>query len=178
MILAAAGCATPPSGIGNYHEVQSGVLYRGGAPTHAGLQRLKEQGIRTVIDLRSESRGDEQQAVERLGMRYVSIPCRAQNPTDAQMAQFLSIVMSPEAQPVFVHCHHGMDRTGTAVAMYRMIAGEWDPRRAVDELRRYQGFGHAVWFPQIPRYLFATQRASFIDALVAHHDDESRHPAE
>jgi protein tyrosine/serine phosphatase len=52
---------------------------------------------------------------------------------------------------VFVDCLHGSDRTGLAVASYRVVEQGWDVETAIAELREF-GF-HARYFPQILRYL-------------------------
>jgi protein-tyrosine phosphatase len=51
---------------------------------------------------------------EQSGMRYVQIPMTThQEPTNAQIAQFLSIVNDPASQPVYVHCVGGKHRTAS-----------------------------------------------------------------
>ena len=51
----------------------------------------------------------------------------------------------PERGPYLVHCQHGADRTGTMVAMYRMVIQGWSREKAVDELVN-GGYGfHPMW---------------------------------
>ena len=68
---------TPPLvPIPNARVSKTGLLV-GGQPSPDQLKRIEEAGYRTVITLRAESEpGDEgeQAAVERLGMKFVSIP--------------------------------------------------------------------------------------------------------
>jgi uncharacterized protein (TIGR01244 family) len=60
----------------------SGDLYIAGQPSEAGLEWLKEQGVTTVVNLRTQPEMDnrsavpydEKAAVERLGMTYVHLP--------------------------------------------------------------------------------------------------------
>jgi protein tyrosine/serine phosphatase len=39
--------------------------------------------------------------------------------------------------PVFIHCLHGCDRTGTIVACYRIKHHSWSSRTALEEARKY-----------------------------------------
>src|SRR5262249_22794778 len=54
----------------NFHEVHP-FLYRSGEPTEAGLKKLKEMGVKTLIDLRapSERAFDEKEAAKELGLK-------------------------------------------------------------------------------------------------------------
>lgn len=149
----AGGCSSSGvRGIEKYAVVQEGVLYRGAQPSAEGYERLRAQGIKTVIDLRHGERDEERQQVERLGMQYINIPSHADQPSGEDLARCLGLMLCPERQPVFVHCRQGRDRTGTAVAVYRMAKDGWDAERALKELRTHQGL-NALFFPQIPAYL-------------------------
>ena len=51
----------------------------------------------------------------------------------------------PANGPYLIHCQHGADRTGTMVAMYRMVIQGWPKDKAIDELVN-GGYGfHPVW---------------------------------
>src|ERR1051326_8139141 len=73
--------------IPNFATVTPGI-YRGAAPTGAGLKRLKEMGVRTVIDLRIERRGQKEEAQETqaLGFERLRIPLGREAPTKKQVA--------------------------------------------------------------------------------------------
>lgn len=108
--------------------VVSDEMLRGGQPTAEGFQELKERGTKTVVNLREESWlvEEERRILEPLDIKLVSIPLSPfREPTDDEIEHFLEIVTRPEHQPSFVHCLHGMDRTGAMVCMYRMHNHGW-----------------------------------------------------
>jgi protein tyrosine/serine phosphatase len=126
----------------NFHEVHP-YLYRGGEPTKAGLLKLKEMGIATIIDLRGspEQVYNEEREAKALGMKTVNLPMSSKAPTNKQVKTFLSQVESAAAAsssgPVFVHCAHGSDRTGCMVGIWRVTHEGWNYDKAYQEMRRY-----------------------------------------
>jgi protein tyrosine/serine phosphatase len=131
----------------NLSQVDEG-LYRGGQPTAEGFRRLKAMGVKTVVSLRAQGdtrHAPEQELTESLGMKWVNLPMRMYwRPSRTQVDSFLRIAMDPANQPVFVHCEKGEDRTGSIVAMYRVVKQGWEPSDAYQEaLRR----GLAPWNP-------------------------------
>ncbi len=123
----------------NFHQVNP-QLFRGGQPKLGGLQRLKELGVKTIVSLRGEddhSRAESEEA-QSLGLRYygISLP-EFSKPKDEEVERVLGIINAPENQPVFIHCHHGKDRTGTIVACYRISHDDWTAEQAKDEAHRY-----------------------------------------
>jgi tyrosine-protein phosphatase SIW14 len=125
--------AAEPSGVPNFHQVNDRI-YRGAQPTPEGFQALAKMGIKTIVDLRREAaqaRG-EQQVVEALGMKFLSVPMQMGAPTDEQISRVMQELNS-NADPVFVHCHGGRDRTGTVIACYRKAHDAWNSQKALDE---------------------------------------------
>ncbi|HEY0404911.1 MAG TPA: tyrosine-protein phosphatase [Pyrinomonadaceae bacterium] len=122
-----------------FHEVNR-QLYRGAQPRDGGLRKLSELGIKTIISLRGENEitTDERKEAEGLGLRYFSVPLPGlSRPSNEQVERILALVNAPENQPVFVHCNHGKDRTGTIVAVYRITHDGWTSEQAKAEARRY-----------------------------------------
>lgn len=119
----------------NFHQVNS-QLYRGAQPKPGGLPRLKALGIKTIVNLRGEdnqtrAEGDE---AGKLGLRYYSISLPGfSRPKDEEVQRVLDIINAPENQPVFVHCRHGEDRTGTIIACYRITHDGWNAADAKKE---------------------------------------------
>ena len=59
--------------------------------------------------------------------------------------EFLKVATDPKRQPVFVHCQHGADRTGTMCAIYRLVEQGWSKDEAIREITD-GGYGfHSVW---------------------------------
>ncbi len=121
----------------NFHAVAPGI-WRGAAPTEAGLARLKAMGVRTVIDLRISPRLVRREGAEAraLGFHWINLPMGADPPTPKQVATFLSTLGRAPGEPVFVHCQHGADRTGCMVGIYRVTQQGWAFPRAYAEMRQ------------------------------------------
>jgi protein tyrosine/serine phosphatase len=119
----------------NFHQVNS-QLYRGAQPRAGGLQKLKAIGIKTIVNLRGkdEHTGAEDEEVRSLGLRYynISLP-EFSSPKDAEVQRVLDIINTTENQPVFIHCRHGEDRTGTIIACYRISHDGWTAAAAKKE---------------------------------------------
>ena len=114
-------------------------LYRGGQPRAGGIDRLRELGINTVINLRGASQRTkaEETEVRAHGLNYfnISLPNWAR-PQDTRVARILEIIAAPDSGKVFVHCKDGVDRTGMIVAIYRMTHDGWNSSQALAEAER------------------------------------------
>ena len=142
------------AGVSNSGKVND-HLYRGAQPNSPGFLELKKLGITTIVDLRSEDLAKinwEEKRSESLGIRFVQIPVNGwAPPTDAQVAQFLSIFRDNPQEKVFVHCHFGEDRTGVFVASYRMAFEKVPPEQALKEMY-YFGF-NGYWHPSMATFV-------------------------
>lgn len=129
-------------GLPNLHKV-SKDLYRGAQPTSEGMKELEKLGIKTVINLRAmHSDRDEMRGI---ALSYEHINVTTWNIKDKDVVHFLQIVTDPNRTPVFVHCQHGADRTGTMCAVYRIIIQDWSKDEAIEEMTK-GGFGyHSIW---------------------------------
>lgn len=129
-------------GVSNLHKV-SDALYRSAQPTEAGMQRIKEFGVKTVINLRSFH--SDREKIGRTDLAYERIYMKAWHPEREEAVKFLKIVTDTNRTPVLVHCQHGADRTGTMCAIYRIVVQKWTKEEALREMRD-GGFGfHEVW---------------------------------
>lgn len=143
MASAAESVALP-----NFRQVTEGV-FRGGRPTAEGLTILKKEfGVKTVINLQggdveledpaavdfmrwwepgetAENIAKEREIVEsQLGLRFISAPLISIRPVSKEEDRLINYVLEvmhdPAAQPVYVHCEHGFDRTGLVIALYEV----------------------------------------------------------
>jgi tyrosine-protein phosphatase SIW14 len=122
----------------NFHAVNS-QLYRGAQPRAGGLQTLKKLGIKTILNLRGENERTQAEGAEArtLGLRYYNVPLpEFSAPKDKKVQQALDIINTAEYQPVFVHCRHGEDRTGTIIACYRISHDGWTAAEARREAEK------------------------------------------
>lgn len=126
----------------NLYKVNTG-LYRGGQPTEAGIKQIKALGIKTVIDLRDDDdrARKEGEWARSAGLTFINIPLsNLLGPEDAKIGRILEQMTLGENQPVFIHCKRGSDRTGTAIAIYRISREGWTGDRANAEAKKF-GFG-------------------------------------
>ncbi len=139
------------AGVPNFGEVTP-HLYRGAQPDAAGFAALAQKGINIVVDLRGNRR-HERDEVTRLGMRYAAIPWHCPHPKDAVFAEFLTLLRQNPDAKVFVHCLLGDDRTGMAIAAFRMAEQGWTAEEAKGEMVAF-GFraSHHVLCPGLAGY--------------------------
>jgi tyrosine-protein phosphatase SIW14 len=126
-------------GVHNFHQVNDHI-YRGAQPTNPGFAELAKLGVKTVIDLRES--GDrsvsEKKTVEAAGMHYLSFPLEGFGAPPAEVVtKLLALFEDAKAGPVFVHCRRGADRTGTVLAVYRMVHDHWENAKALAEAKAF-----------------------------------------
>lgn len=129
-------------GILNFGKINEN-LYRGAQPDDAAIVHLKSLGIKTIISLRTTKEASTSEAARALanGIVFTNIPLAGlSRPADADVAKILSIIEASSG-PVFVHCEHGCDRTGTVIACYRLQHDHWTGEAALDEANKY-GMSH------------------------------------
>lgn len=114
--------------IPNFYYVHD-YLLRGGQPTAFGMEWLKENGVKTIVDLRKSGTAaqlGEAVVARDMGFEYVNLPTKVW-PSSGQLRTFEFLVNRAEKlnRPLFVHCSHGSDRTGFYVATARACREGW-----------------------------------------------------
>ena len=129
-------------GLSNFYKV-SDRLYRSAQPTRDGMARLKELGIKTVVNLRSFH--SDRKKLGNAAMTYEHITMKAWHPEEKEIIRFLRLVTDESAAPVLVHCQHGADRTGTMCAVYRVAVQGWTKEEALKEMTDGGYNFHSIW---------------------------------
>ncbi|MBX9667161.1 MAG: dual specificity protein phosphatase family protein [Candidatus Obscuribacterales bacterium] len=125
-----------PNDLPNLHSVAGGLL-RGGQPTARGLTLLKQAGVRTIINLRTEDIpvNNERMLAKQIGLNFIHLPMYIfEKPNRRLFLSFLREVGTAANQPVYVHCQYGRDRTGTVVGAYRIAVDGWTFDKAFEEM--------------------------------------------
>lgn len=110
----------------------------GGQPKNEHLARLKEEGVKAVINLRppGEHRAAEEEATAKeLGLKYFNIPVVFADPKEEQVAEFLKVTDAPENRPAFIHCA-GAIRVGAFWMIRRVLRDGWTVDDALAEAEK------------------------------------------
>jgi protein tyrosine phosphatase (PTP) superfamily phosphohydrolase (DUF442 family) len=109
-----------------FAAVTPGQIYRSGAmPPEQLLEKVEENGIRAVIDLRTHGEDEaERDALATLGVKYFNLPS-SQAPSSAVVDAFLEFAAQSENRPLLVHCQHGVGRAVLFSALYRIEFEGW-----------------------------------------------------
>lgn len=132
--------------LGNFHAVDDHVL-RGAMPesAEAFTHLRKKHNVQTIIDLRGAETTKPQYIQYEMGharnngIRYVSMPMNSHvAPTQAELQTFMKAIEETRQSggKVYIHCKHGIDRTGSMVAAYE-VAGGKAQEVAFNNMRKY-----------------------------------------
>lgn len=102
-------------------SVRVGLIIAGEQPTAADLGDLRDQGIRSVVNLRLASEtavgltpSQEGRLATELGLAYAHLPVSAEHLSDEDARDFRDVLARLPA-PVYVHCGLGQRATALAV---------------------------------------------------------------
>jgi len=133
-------------GFWSFAVLDGGKISRSGQPLMSEFKWLKNNGWKSVVDLRTDGEykeiGDDLKlsGFKTLGFNYLALPIRdGAAPTETQARQFLKFVSDPAKAPVEVHCRGGYGRTGTLIALYRYEVDGWTMPQAIAESKLFMG---------------------------------------
>ena len=75
-----------------------------------------------------------------MGVKWIHIPIVDERTSDLadgisdQLERAASIIADPANQPVYFHCHHGINRASMVQIAYRTLYCGWDLDRATEEV--------------------------------------------
>jgi uncharacterized protein (TIGR01244 family) len=125
----------PP--IRNFLRIDSNYC-TGGQPTMQQLERLKAEGITTIINLRTadeHNSAQEETRAKELGLRYFNIPVIYSNPREEQVTEFLKLMEDSANRPVFIHCTAAI-RVGAFWLVKRVLQDGWTLEAADQEAQK------------------------------------------
>jgi uncharacterized protein (TIGR01244 family) len=131
----------------------------GGQPRMEHFARLKQDGVKAVLNLRqpSEHRADEErQTVEAAGLKYFNIPVNYQQPSEAHVDEFLKITDDPVNRPMFIHCTAAI-RVGAFWMIRRALRDGMEVEAALAEARKV-GLRDAPHLEEFARKYIAAHR--------------------
>ena len=140
----------------NFHKVNE-KLYRSGQPDEDEFESLCTfNEIRSVLNLReNNSDKDEIDAVNKRWKKAVvlyEIPLDTGKIPEDDLYKILTVIRDAP-KPLLIHCWHGSDRTGCAVAAYRIVFENWSVEEAISELMKPEYGHHKRIYPNIPELL-------------------------
>lgn len=133
----------------NMHETLPGELYRSAQLTPAQLESYRRMyGIKSVLNLRGDNTGaewyDAEQAYTRkAGVTYLNFRMSSKRELSKAQVKELIAMMDAAPKPLLIHCKHGADRTGLAVALYFAAIADKGEEEAESQLSLT--YGHIPW---------------------------------
>jgi protein tyrosine phosphatase (PTP) superfamily phosphohydrolase (DUF442 family) len=117
--------------------------WRSYQPKAEDLRRVAEHGVQTVLCLRKGGPGrdwyEEEAALCReLGMELRHLGWSAQDDSQEQIER-LTRALQELPGPYLIHCKHGVDRTGLAAAVFRVVVLGHPKKLAKSELSIWNG---------------------------------------
>ena len=123
-------------------EAKNAIAYQqhivAGQPSWNDLLKLKQSGIKKIINLRGEgefNEFDQEQAVKALGMEYFHIPVSGANGVTFENADKLHQLLSDNPHPAFIHCASG-NRVGALTALNAFKHNKMTPEQAIAECKK------------------------------------------
>lgn len=122
-------------------------IYRSAQPLYSYEYKWVQKmlGIKTIINLRSESQHDDNFA-PKFGIEVIDFLVPDHNPpTEQQINDFMEIIKGQNKFPLLFHCEHGHGRTSTFCVATR-IAMNWTLKDALKEEKKvfHYKFKHKI----------------------------------
>lgn len=150
-----------------FQEIEPGIL-RGGLPTPEEIHVLRDiWHVERVISLDFDGGESIKSTCQELGIEHLIIPIELEQSSNKikRVLEFLSkniVKLLNQRQPVYIHCIHGRDRTGLAIALYRIKGNGWSEEKALDEAKALQ-FGEELSSDHLNLFLSFLKRDASSD---------------
>jgi hypothetical protein len=130
--------------------VEPGRIFRGAWQQPWPMRRIvRDHHIKTVLALAHPPDNPlavrEKAMAQELGYRWIHIPIvDDRTATDGKslddlLEQAAGVLADPKNEPVYFHCHHGLNRASMVQIAYRTLYCGWSLEQATDEIARTFG---------------------------------------
>jgi protein tyrosine/serine phosphatase len=130
------------------YQVDEGI-YRSEQPDRKQFLLLEKYGIKEILNLRYWNSDVKYAKGANLTLHRVRM--NAHDANDFDVVSALRIIKNRKG-PILIHCHHGSDRTGLIVAMYKIVFLNEIKADAIEEMVN-GGFGFHAIYDNIIRYV-------------------------
>jgi uncharacterized protein (TIGR01244 family) len=161
ILLSVSSVAAQEDSIKNFLRVNK-EFCTGGQPSLAHLEKLKADGVKTIINLRQPTEyaaAEEEAKAKTLGFRYFNIPVSPTDPKDEQVTEFLKITDDPENRPAFIHCRSAA-RVATFWMIRRVLRDGWKIEDAEKEAEKVGLGDHPVLSEFARKYIERHRQAT------------------
>lgn len=114
-------------------------ILRGSAPTEQDVRFLKAiWKVKRIVSLDQPSAMKIINVCKELGIHHIIYPMVTSSIVPLEVERLKNSIVSllDTEQPVFIHCQSGENRTGLAIALYRVKKG-WSCQQALEEARKF-----------------------------------------
>lgn len=152
--------SVPTISLKNFHKVDEGV-YRSSQPKKSDFKDLEAFGIKEVLNLRRHHSDEKPAKGTDLKLHWVKM--RAGALTEEHLLKAFRVIRDREGD-ILIHCHHGSDRTGAIIAMYRILYQGWTKKDAIEEMISDKYGFHSI-YSNIPKLINGIDIDAFRDKL-------------
>ena len=128
-----------------FYTVEPGKIYRGAWQQTWPMKRIiRDEHIKTIVALAHRAEDPlavrEKALSDAMGVRWIHIPIVELRTTELadgisdQLERAAAEIAEPANQPVYFHCHHGINRASMVQIAYRTMYCGWDLDRATQEV--------------------------------------------
>jgi protein tyrosine phosphatase (PTP) superfamily phosphohydrolase (DUF442 family) len=115
------------------------TLLSSGMLTAGQMAEVSKSGVELVINLAlptsEKALPNEADLVSSLGMKYIGIPVKWEEPTRQNLEDFMTAMDANRENKILVHCQANYRATGF-ITLYRILRLGWAPAEAFKDLRR------------------------------------------
>ena len=141
----------------NFHKINENI-FRSGQPDEDEFESLCTfYGLRSVLNLR-ESNSDKKM-INAVNKRHsapavtlYNVPLDTGKISETDLYKILTVIRDAP-KPLLIHCWLGSNRTGCAVAAYRIVFENWSVEKNIAELNKPEYGHYKLFYSNIPELL-------------------------